>query len=418
MEKVILVGLQIKDKTRKEIENSLDELESLCLTDGAESVGRIIQKRDVPDAAYFIGKGKAGEIKELVEELGADAVVFDDALKPIQQRNLEELIGKKVLDRTRIILDIFAFRARTKEGKLQVERAEMTYHAARLANHGIGMDSQTGGIGTRRGPGERKIESDKRLIRDRIAELDREIAKIKERREIQRSGRSNSDLPEVAIAGYTNAGKSTLLKILSRSNIYADDKLFATLDPLTRRVKLPGGREVLFTDTVGFINKLPHDLIAAFRSTMEEILRSKCILHVIDASSPDRKKHIETVLGVLKDIGADAIPVITVYNKIDRLDDFEISMLNTRDVYLISAKNSYGISDLLKAVEKYVTPEHSLHMLKLQYKDQDVIGKIFKLANVKTEHYGQNSISLALECSNENWEKIHNIIKEHKRKDK
>ncbi|MDR1195372.1 MAG: GTPase HflX, partial [Endomicrobium sp.] len=262
MERVILVALQTKDKIKAEIENSLDELESLCLTDGAVGIERIIQKRDTPDPAYFIGRGKAAEIKEIVEEMRADAVVFDDSLKPIQQRNLEKLIGIKIVDRTRIILDIFAYRAGTKEGKLQVERAEMTYNMARLVNQNAGMDSQTGGIGTRRGPGERKLESDKRKIRDRIAELDAEIAKIKERREIQRRGRSNSDLPEVAIAGYTNAGKSTLLKNLSKSCVYADDKLFATLDPLTRKIKLPGGRYVLLTDTVGFINKLPHDLIA------------------------------------------------------------------------------------------------------------------------------------------------------------
>ncbi|MCL2485125.1 MAG: GTPase HflX [Endomicrobia bacterium] len=412
MEKVILVGVQTKDKTRQDTEKSLDELESLCLTDGARTIDKVIQKRDVPDSAYFIGHGKALEIKEMLENLKADAVVFDDALKPVQQRNLEKLIEKKVVDRTRIILDIFAYRARTKEGKLQVERAEMTYHAARLASQGIHLDSQTGGIGTRRGPGERKIETDKRKIRDRIAELDREIEKIKERRDIQRNLRDNSDLPEIAIAGYTNAGKSTLLATLSKSKVYADDKLFATLDPLTRKIRLPGGRDVLLTDTVGFINKLPHDLVAAFRSTMEEILRAKCILHVIDASNPDRKKQIETVLNVLKDIGADNIPVITVFNKADKLDEQEKFIFNTHDVFLISAKNSSGVEKLLTEIEKRVVPLHSEHKIKVSYEHQDKVGVIYKLANVKSEKYNRKSTELTVECSDENWEKIKNLIKD------
>ena len=412
MEKVIVVGIQSKDKTRLEIENSLDELESLCRTDGAKTVGRAIQKRDVPDAAYYAGRGKALELKEMAEELKADAIVFDDALKPVQQRNLEKLIEKKVIDRTRVILDIFAIRARTKEGKLQVERAELTYHAARLANQGVTMDSQTGGIGTRRGPGERKIESDKRLIRDKIAELDREIAKIKERREIQRSGRSNSDLPEIAIAGYTNAGKSTLLKALSKSEVYADDKLFATLDPLTRKVNLPNGRVVLLTDTVGFINKLPHDLVAAFRSTMEEILRAKCVLHVIDASSPDRKKHIKTVLDVLKEIGAGDIPVITVFNKADRLDRFEKAMLKNEDSCVISAKSGEGLQELLESVEKTVLPKHLSRKLNLSFADEKIISKIYKLANVKSKKYKRSGVEIELESSEENWKKIQSLIRE------
>lgn len=410
MEKVILVAVHTKDKTNIEIENSLDELESLCLTDKAITVGRIIQKRDVPDPAYLIGKGKALEVKALADELEADAIVFDDALKPIQQRNLEELIEIKVLDRTRIILDIFAYRARTKEGKLQVERAEMTYHAARLANKGIYLDSQTGGIGTRRGPGERKIETDKRKIRDRIAELDREILKIKERRGIQRSARTHSDLPEVAIAGYTNAGKSTLLKKLSKSDVYADDKLFATLDPLTRKVKLPGGRNILLTDTVGFINKLPHDLVAAFKSTMEEILRADCILHIIDASNPDKNKHIDTFYNVIKDIGADKIPIITVYNKADKIDEFEKRILRSKNAHIISAKSSEGIDELLKAIEETVVPEHLMHKIRIKYEDQDILGKLYELSNVRSKKYNKNDILITLECSDENWKKINNIL--------
>ncbi|MCL1971546.1 MAG: GTPase HflX [Endomicrobia bacterium] len=417
MEKVVLVGLQTKDKTELEVKNSLDELESLCLTAGALTLGKAVQKRDVPDAAYFIGRGKALEVKELVEMLNADGIIFDEQLKPIQQRNLEKITEKRVIDRTRVILDIFAFRAKTKEGKLQVERAELTYESARLANQGVNLDSQSGGIGTRRGPGERKIESDKRIIRDRIASLDREIEKIKSRRDIQRGSRKNSDFPEVAIVGYTNAGKSTLLKNLSKSDIYADDKLFATLDPITRKVKLPGGREVLFTDTVGFINKLPHDLIAAFKSTMEEILRADCILHVIDASNPDKNKHIKTVFDVLKDIGADGIPVITVYNKADKIDPYFINSLKSEDSYIISAKSMEGVKELLKAVEEKAVPEHSFHKIMLSYKNQGVISELYKLSNVKEKNYKKDRIEIKLESSEENWSKIRNIMKEHKLKD-
>ncbi|MDR2425888.1 MAG: GTPase HflX [Endomicrobium sp.] len=410
MERVILAALQTKDKIEIEIENSLDELESLCFTAGAVSVGRVIQKRYTPDSAYFIGYGKTLEVKEIVKKLKADAVIFDDSLKPIQQRNLERLIGSKIVDRTRVILDIFAYRARTKEGKLQVERAEMTYHIARLVNQNADMDSQTGGIGTRRGPGERKLESDKRRIRDRIAELDREIAKIKERREIQRNRRSNSDLPEVAIVGYTNAGKSTLLKSLSKSVVYVDDKLFATLDPLTRKIKLPCGRCILLTDTVGFINKLPHDLIAAFRSTMEEILRAKCILHVIDASNSDRNKHINTVIGVLKDIGASGIPIITVYNKSDKLDSFTVSALSGEDVFIISAKNSDGIGKLLQALEQKVAPRHLPYKINFSLGEQELISRLYEYSNVKSKKYEDNGISVNIECSDENLGRIKNII--------
>jgi len=413
MEKVILVGVQTKDKTKAQVDAGLDELESLCFTDGAQSVARVVQKKDGADAAYFIGHGKALEIKEFAEQLKVHAIVFDEILKPVQQRNLQELIGVKIVDRVRVILDIFAFRARTKEGKLQVERAELAYQASRLANQGVHLDSQTGGIGTRRGPGEKKLETDKRRIRDKLAELDGEIAKIKERREIQRHARQTSDLPEIAIAGYTNAGKSTLLKTLTKSDVYADDKLFATLDPLTRKVKLPSGRTVLLTDTVGFIDKLPHDLVDAFKATMEEILRAKCILHVIDASAPNaqRKKHMETVVKVLKDIGAQNIARIMVFNKADKIDRFEKNILNTPDVCVISAKDGSGTDELLAKIEKTVTPRHIEKTLKLKYSQQNLIGKIYRLANVKEEKYTKTQITVKIETSEENLNKIYALLK-------
>jgi GTP-binding protein HflX len=407
MEKVILAGVYKKDADKRELDASLDELERLCNTVGAVCVKRIIQKKASPDPAYFIGEGKAAEIKSAVGELNASAVVFDDMLKPVQQKNLEKFIGVKVLDRVRIILDIFAGRARTKEGKLQVQRAELTYRLSHISNQGTHLDSQTGGIGTRRGPGEKKLETDKRKIRDAISALDAEIEKIRQRRDIQRSLRSNSDLPEVAICGYTNAGKSTLLKALSKSEVYADDKLFATLDPLTRKAGLPGGRSVLFTDTVGFINKLPHDLVDAFKSTMEEILRAVCILHVIDASSnkEKRKRETETVLKVLKEIGADKIRAITVYNKSDKLDRYEKAILE-RGACVISARDGSGIGGLLAEIEKAVAPKHKTYKLNLKYERQNFLGKLYKLANVKKVKYNKKSISVTIETPEANFDRI------------
>ncbi|MDR2191263.1 MAG: GTPase HflX [Endomicrobium sp.] len=407
MEKVILVGVYSKDGDKQALSASLDELERLCATDGALSVKRVIQKRKSIDPAYFIGGGKALEIKDEVERLGAAAVVFDDILKPVQQRNLEKLIGVKIVDRVRVILDIFAVRARTKEGKLQVQRAELTYSLSHLSNQGLYLDSQTGGIGTRRGPGEKKLETDKRKIRDEIAALDKEIEKIRQRRAVQRISRSNSDLPEIAICGYTNAGKSTLLKTLSNSDVYSDDKLFATLDPLTRKAKLPAGRAVLFTDTVGFISKLPHDLVEAFKSTMEEILRANCILHIIDAASnkEKRKRETETVLSVLKEIGADEIPTITVYNKSDKLDKYEKAILK-HNACAVSAKNGDGLKDLLCAIEKIVLPKHQTYKMVLKYGAQKILGKLYKLANVKEIKYDKNSAIAVFETSKENYARI------------
>ncbi|MDR2773108.1 MAG: GTPase HflX [Elusimicrobiota bacterium] len=410
MKKAILVALQTKNTSIVDINSSLDELSRLCLTDNISTAAALIQKRELPDPAFFIGQGKALEIGDLVKKFNADVVIFDNPLKPTQQRNLEKVIGVPTMDRIRVILNIFAMRARTREGKLQVERAELSYWLSRLASQGVNLDSQTGGIGTRRGPGEKKIENDKRKLRDEIAKLDRGIAKIKERRDIQRHKRSLSDLPEVAIVGYTNAGKSTLLKALSNSEIYIDDKLFATLDPLTRKIRLAGGRMVLFTDTVGFINNLPHDLVAAFRATMEEILRAKCVLHIVDASSPSMQKQMETVVEVIKDIGAGSIPLITVYNKADKIEDFWKKTLKNKNSCVISAKDNSGIDELLKSVEKIVQPKHVKHLVKLEYGRQDLLDVIYKLANVKAKTYQKENIELEIETSAANWQKIQTIL--------
>jgi GTP-binding protein HflX len=410
MQKAILIALQNQNQTDREAENSLDELERLCQTRGMGIVFKMSQKRNAPDPAYFVGRGKIEEIKGLILRLGAQTIVFDDALKPMQQRNLEKALDVKVLDRTRIILDIFAMRAHSKEGKLQVERANLGYLLSRLANFGTSLDSQTGGIGTRRGPGEKKLEDDKRKIRDKIAALDRQIVKIKENRQIQRRLREKQDLPEIAIAGYTNAGKSTLLKALSKSAVYADDKLFATLNPLTRKVKLPNLRTVLFTDTVGFINKLPHDLVEAFKSTMEEILRASAIVHVIDASSPDRQKQIETVHAVLRDIGANHIPLIAVYNKADKVDDFWKKAFSANGACVASAKDGKGLDKILKVIQETIEPKHFKRSIKIGYENQKVLNEVRKLSNIKSQKYNKRNIALSLECSDINWSKIKKVL--------
>ena len=346
----------------------------------------------------------------MILSLDAGAAVFDDALKPMQQRNLEQVLDVKVFDRTRIILDIFAMRAHSKEGKLQVERANLSYALSRLANQGALLDSQTGGIGTRRGPGEKKLEEDKRKIRDKIAALDKEINKTARSRQTQRRLRARQDLPEIAIVGYTNAGKSTLLKALSKSAVYADDKLFATLNPLTRKVKLPNSRSVLFTDTVGFINKLPHDLVEAFKSTMEEILRASAIVHVIDASSPDKEKQIETVNNVIRDIGAVHIPLIAAYNKADKIESFWKKAFNVKGSCVISAKDGMGLDDLLKAIEEKIEPKHSKRTIKIGYEKQNLLSQLRKLSNIKSQKYEKKNIALSLECSDINWSKIKKIV--------
>jgi len=411
MEKAILVGLRLP-KTKKQVfESSLSELSRLADTAGARVEKRIIQSRPMIDPAYLLGKGKAQEIRDTVKKNGIHTVIFDNELKPVQQKNLEELIDAKVIDRTRLILDIFAKRARSREGILQVERAQLEYILPRLNEKGILLDSQTGGIGTR-GPGERKLETDQRVIRDRIAYLDRQIGKLKERRKVLRQSRIESGEPLLAVVGYTNSGKSTLLNFLCKKHdIYADDKLFATLDPATRRVRLPGGRIVLFTDTVGFIEKLPHTLIAAFGSTLEEIQKANCLLHIIDASHFNYKEQEKTVLGVLKELGCEKIPLVGAYNKCDLLSIWQKRKLKERQAYfLISAKTGEGIEKLLKKIQEIATPKIYPHRLKLDFNKVKFLPQIFKWSVVKAQKYASNGITLKIESDSGNWERIKNLV--------
>ena len=316
-ERVILLGVSLQDD--RETRESLEELEELAKTAGAVTVGMEIQNREAPHPGTYIGKGKIQEVKEKILETDATGVICDDELSPAQMRNLEQELECKVMDRTLLILDIFAARAATSEGKIQVELAQLQYRLSRLAGLGKSLSRLGGGIGTR-GPGEKKLEMDRRLIKNRIAQLRRELQEVKRHRELIRERRKKNAVPVAAIVGYTNAGKSTLLNRLTRAGVLEEDKLFATLDPTTRGLKLEGGQEILFTDTVGFIRKLPHHLVEAFQSTLEEARYADLILHVVDVSNPQMEKQMAVVYDTLRRLEVTGKKVITLFNKQDKLE--------------------------------------------------------------------------------------------------
>lgn len=353
-ERAILVGVQTPDMRDWQAKESLAELEQLAKTAGAEVLDKTIQKRQNPDKATHIGKGKVDEIALRTRELGATTVIVDAELSPSQQTKLEDAFGLKVIDRTALILDIFAQRAQTKEGKLQVELAQLSYLLPRLrVGTAAGMSRLGGGIGTR-GPGETKLETDRRRIYTRIAHLEGEVEQIKKHRSAQRKSRHRRGAVQVALMGYTNAGKSTLLNTLTKSTVLAEDKLFATLDPITRKLRLPGGGNVLLTDTVGFIQRLPTQLVAAFRATLEEVTDADVLLHVIDASHPNVEEHVKAVLQILEDLEASDQPIITVLNKIDQVTDAEkLERLKQAvdNPVEISALTGEGLMDLLAEIE-------------------------------------------------------------------
>ncbi len=378
-ERAMLIGLNSTEK-------SMQELKLLADTAGAEVVYIDTQSRE-RDKATYIGKGKAKELSLTASALDADTAIFDDELTPTEERNLEEILGLKIIDRTTLILDIFAGRAKTREGKLQVELSQLKYSLPRLSGMGVSLTRLGGGIGTR-GPGEKKIETDKRRIRRRIYELEREIDGIAEDRTLRRAQREKNRIKEVALVGYTNAGKSTLLNALSGSEVYADDRLFATLDTSTRRVKLPGGETVLFTDTVGFIDKLPHELISAFRATLEETCRADLLLNVTDASSPDAHAQNEVVLKVLSEIGAAALPVINVMNKCDVEG---VEKPEDGDIY-ISARTGEGLEKLLEVIEKKLKPAYRRIVIKLGYNEGARFSEIKKHAESMEIEYADDGM--------------------------
>ena len=348
-ERVILVGVQ--ESFSEDIEDSLDELAELCETAGATVVGRVIQNREKIHPGTYIGKGKMDEVALLTEELDATGIVCDDELSPAQLNNLEKELGCKVMDRTLVILDIFAGRANTSEGNIQVELAQLRYRAARLVGLRSSLSRLGGGIGTR-GPGEKKLEMDRRLIHARISQLKAELAQVQKHRELIRGKRKKDNLVVAAIVGYTNAGKSTLLNTLTDAGVLEEDKLFATLDPTTRMLELSAGQNILLTDTVGFIRKLPHHLIEAFKSTLEEAKYADIILHVVDASNPQKEKQMHVVYETLSQLGVTDKKVITLFNKQDKITEPEVLKDMKADKTLrISAKTGDGLDELKRELE-------------------------------------------------------------------
>lgn len=385
-ERAVLVGLRCHSFGMDENadEETLAELAALVETAGAETVAMTLQTRPAPDARTFIGEGKAQEVKELAEANEADLIIFDNELSPSQMRVLEEMTDKTVLDRSALILDIFAQRARTGEGKLQVELAQYQYILPRLAGLGHAMSRLGGGIGTR-GPGESKLESDRRHIRRRIDKLREDLEQVRQVRAVQRRQRKKTELPLVAIVGYTNAGKSTLLNLLTDAGIEANDRLFDTLDPTTRKKRISDTQEILLSDTVGFIRKLPHHLVSAFKATLEELAYADLLLHVVDVSDPNWEIHAATVDKVIEQLGAQEIPRVMVYNKADKCDELPAA----RDGVLFSAKTGEGTEALLAVIEKALgRGKHEMHLC-IPYSDGAALDVLHREGQVKSIEYGE-----------------------------
>lgn len=407
IEKVILIGIQ---GPSGDAESSLLELAELARTAGAETVGTVIQARDYVQPNTYIGQGKIEEVKELIDKLGATGVICDDELSPSQMNNLEKTLDTKVMDRTVLILDIFATRATTAEGKIQVELAQLRYSLTRLAGYGTSMSRLGGGIGTR-GPGETKLESDRRVIKNRVSKLKEELREVVKHREVTRAHRVSNGMPTVAIVGYTNAGKSTLLNTLTEAGVLSENKLFATLDPTTRVYSLPSGTKVLLTDTVGFINKLPHHLVEAFKSTLEEAKYADVIVHVVDASNEDAENQAEVVYETLHNLNIGEKPVITLFNKCDIVGVNSVCKdLRADKVFRISAKTgaglkefSEGLEDILRKDKLYfkgVIPFGDAGLLNLVHTRGELIKEEYREDGIEIEAYVPESLAgkLALAC--------------------
>lgn len=403
-EKAILVAVDSGGPRQSwSTEESLEELKQLADTAGATVVSTFSQKRQKPDPAFFIGKGKVEELALFVRQEDVDLCIFDDELSPAQQRNIELVMGVRVIDRTGLILDIFAQRARSNEGKLQVELAQLQYTLPRLSGKGLVLSRLGGGIGTR-GPGETKLEIDRRRIRDRITFIKESIEKVKSVRTLHRTGRKKNQIATIALVGYTNSGKSTLLNTLTASDIYAQDQLFATLDPTTRHLSLPDKQEAILTDTVGFIQRLPHQLVSAFKSTLEEVAEADLLLHVVDISHSTYKKQIDAVYEVLKEIGASDKEIITVYNKIDKVDS-ESGLLEKikgeENSVLISAKRGIGMHDLLNLIVDNLSLKSVETELLIPYADTDKAAKLHKISTVLEQEYCDDGIRIKARLSEE-----------------
>ena len=385
MEKVILIGIGVS-------EESLDELSELVKTAGGQEAGRMVQTRDSAQAGTYFGSGKLVELSEMVEERGATGVVCDDELTPAQLRNMEQALQTKIMDRTLVILDIFAARASTAEGKIQVELAQLKYRLTRLVGLRDSLSRLGGGIGTR-GPGEKKLEMDRRLVKNRIASLNRELKEVKCHREVTRQQREKSGIPVAAIVGYTNAGKSTLLNRLTGAQVLSEDKLFATLDPTTRAMALPSGQQVLLTDTVGFIQKLPHHLIDAFRSTLEEAKYADVIIHVVDQSNPSFETQMHIVYDTLKELGVEEKPVLTLFNKADAVhEDGILRDFRAQKALSVSAKTGENIEEAKLSLEDVLRGNRRLLERVFPYAEAGTIQYVRRYGELLQEKYEENGI--------------------------
>ena len=393
-ERVFLVSLELKSANSWETQESLEELIELTKTAGGTVVSTGIQKLETPVAGTFIGSGKAEEFSKYCKANDVDTVIFDDELSPAQSRNLETVFGCKVLDRTALILDIFAQRARTKEGKLQVELAQLQHLLPRLTRFWGHLSRQSGGIGMRGGEGESQLESDRRRLGERIDKIEEELDAVRRQRATQRSGRLRNAWPLASIVGYTNAGKSTLLNALTGAAVLAEDKLFATLDPTTRRLRLPTNQNVLLTDTVGFIRKLPHGLVEAFKATLEEVVQAELLLHVVDVSHPQAAEQIAAVNQVLHEIKAEGKPTIMVFNKIDRFEGNEIFKRYLQQfphAVGVSAKTGEGVPELLNEISTQLRPIREFVELSVPHDNSAVIARLHELAQVVERDYSGES---------------------------
>ncbi|SFJ50588.1 GTPase HflX [Thermoflavimicrobium dichotomicum] len=406
-EKAILVGCGSK-RNEWELRSSLAELQRLAETSQAMVVDTVLQFRDRNDPAWFIGKGKAEEVARLATEHEVDLIIFDQELSPAQVNHLEKIMPCKVIDRTQLILDIFAQRAQTKEGRLQVELAQLEYLLPRLTGRGKDLSRLGGGIGTR-GPGEKKLETDRRHIRRQIRILKKELAEIKRHRALYRARRKKNNLTQVALVGYTNAGKSTLLNRLTGANVLSEDQLFATLDPTSRLLELPGGKQVLLTDTVGFIRHLPHDLVAAFRSTLEEVKEADLLIHVVDASHPEASEQMETVERVLSDLGAAHLPVLVVFNKKDLIESSDahfVQLYSQQEKLMISAWNDEDLMLLKEKLGQMLTKEELWGQAEIPVEKGDWISTLYQSAEVLSSKVTGLTMQLQLRLSVENYERL------------
>lgn len=413
-ERAILVGVITSAAKRGRVEDSLDELALLADSAGAEVVLRMTQERQRLDHTFFIGKGKAEEITWLVQEKNIQLVIFDDDLSPVQTRNLEKLINCKILDRSAIILDIFASRARSREAKTQVELAQLQYMLPRLTRQWTHLSKQFGGIGTK-GPGETQIETDRRVIRTRISHLRQKLAEIARERFQQRKGREN--LPRVALVGYTNAGKSTLLNWFSQAGVLVEDRLFATLDSTVRMVRLSQVHRILLSDTVGFIRKLPHHLVASFQSTLDEVREATMVLHVIDVSHPLFEEQISVVNETLEDLGAAGKPTIMVFNKIDRVEAKHLIPYlrnNYENAVFIAAARGINMTSLEQAVINLLEADIVEETVTLRQEDSAIISHIFEIAEVVEKRYEPDEVTLRIRVNRLDADRLKKLLKRHR----